>query len=509
MAGSIDANFTTVPGGSISALAVLADNRALVGGNFSTWNGASVRSLARLGADGSLDPFFQAPIGMRLVSGIWLQPDGKILVAGSFTNISGEARTNFVRLHADGAFDNTFTANTDSSVADVAQLPEGRLLIAGSFRNVNGIPRPGVAVLASNGEVDASFIPEPGITGNGRSARVLSDGRFVVAGLSLNDGARTIFGMLRFSPSGQVDRSFELDNASFFADTIYPLAHDNLILNSTFTLTRTLSSDAIDQHYTNGSGSVFADILAVQPDERQIIGGSSLVNSTGAPSKLVRLFADGKIDPTFQTSLTFSPTIVAIRPDGKILVAGFNNLVALHSNDTTAPTQIYWHASELDAIHNGPATLKVIRQGSLTGSSTVDWSVTTEGVQVTPSSGQVQFIPGQSVADVTVQLTSPNNLTGLAQFSLSNPQGAALTLNGVLTLYVTNQTGTISTFLTTYTYPEPQGPFLFTTTRAGAQNMPAEVGWKITDVMPITLNAGPTMIEYQDSSDTAFYRVKK
>src|SRR5262249_47355661 len=103
----------------ISALAVQADGKILVGGIFGSINGAARANIARLNADGSVDLTFQngmsgvttpAGLGPAQVNSI-VQPDPSlILVGGLFTSVNGLARTNLARLNSNGSLDFGFEA---------------------------------------------------------------------------------------------------------------------------------------------------------------------------------------------------------------------------------------------------------------------------------------------------------------------------------------------------------------------------------------------------------------
>lgn len=511
----IDSAFNAGTGassGSVRSLTALQNNKVLVGGSFTFWNGALVTSLVRLNEDGSVDYGFSPAAGLKQITGAWEQPDGKILVAGAFTEAGGLSRTNFVRLQADGSVDGDFTANTDNRVYSAVTLEEGRLLISGAFHQVNGVARTGVAVLHSDGSIDPFFAPESGVVGVGKSAIALPNGRFLVAGLSYDDEyGRKPTGMLRMEPTGAVDKAFELDNVSFFANTPYLLSNGNLLIDSTFNLARALANDSIDQRYTNGAGSTFAKILAVQPDERHLVAGSGVKDANGSASHLVRLFADGKIDSTFSTSLSADPTAVVVRPDGKIVVAVGNSVLALHSNNPTKPAEILWHGTEFEAVHNGPVTLKVIRQGNLSEPSSANWTATTEGaLQTIPSSGSIQFLPGQSLASVTVNLTSDPSVTSSLQLTMKDPQSVALGAIPTAKLYVTNQTGLISLSSATVTISEAQGRHLASIQRSGAINRPAAVGWRITGgtdpSRDFLKTSGEAFFDTHEQSSVIFFR---
>ena len=63
---------------SVWALAVQPDGKILLGGEFSAVAGQPRRGVARLNADGSLDPTFNDPNTTGTVYALAIQPDGKI-----------------------------------------------------------------------------------------------------------------------------------------------------------------------------------------------------------------------------------------------------------------------------------------------------------------------------------------------------------------------------------------------------------------------------------------------
>jgi uncharacterized delta-60 repeat protein len=78
-------------GGYPHVTALQPDGKILVGGYFDSFNGAARGGVLRLNADGSLDPTF-APTGSGInydVDAMVLQPDGKVLVGGRFTTYNG------------------------------------------------------------------------------------------------------------------------------------------------------------------------------------------------------------------------------------------------------------------------------------------------------------------------------------------------------------------------------------------------------------------------------------
>src|SRR5437588_4089857 len=87
--------------GNVSSIAVQADGKILIGGDFTTLSpngGAAVtrNHIARLNPDGTLDAF--NPNANGTVYGIAVQADGKILAGGTFSNVGGQTRNNIARL---------------------------------------------------------------------------------------------------------------------------------------------------------------------------------------------------------------------------------------------------------------------------------------------------------------------------------------------------------------------------------------------------------------------------
>src|SRR6266568_595166 len=109
---------------TVSAIAIQADGKILVGGDFSTLGGQPRNRLGRLNQDGTLDPVFN-PAPSNSVAAILVQPDGKIvaagavkcfvlqsdgkiLIGGAFTTLAGQARSYLGRLNSDGSLDTGF-----------------------------------------------------------------------------------------------------------------------------------------------------------------------------------------------------------------------------------------------------------------------------------------------------------------------------------------------------------------------------------------------------------------
>ncbi|MGD0728209.1 MAG: delta-60 repeat domain-containing protein, partial [Spirochaetia bacterium] len=85
---------------SVNAVAMQSDGKILIGGWFTTYNGASRGSVARLNSDGSLDTGFLATGAgaNNYVNSIAVQSDGKVLIGGGFITYNGTSREYTARL---------------------------------------------------------------------------------------------------------------------------------------------------------------------------------------------------------------------------------------------------------------------------------------------------------------------------------------------------------------------------------------------------------------------------
>ncbi|MFC6998422.1 T9SS type A sorting domain-containing protein [Rufibacter roseus] len=105
--GTLDTDFNSIHSTSNTALKhVLAiklqpDGRILVGGDFSLFNGNARNHITRLNPDGSIDMGFDPGDGANgPVYGLALQPDDKVLIAGYFTSFDGVERNRIARVFA-------------------------------------------------------------------------------------------------------------------------------------------------------------------------------------------------------------------------------------------------------------------------------------------------------------------------------------------------------------------------------------------------------------------------
>lgn len=221
--GTLDTTFNAGagPNAAVYSVLLLPDGKMIIGGAFTSINGTSIRMLARLNADGSLDGTF-TPLSFGAGGGwhvdcLVLQTDGKIVVGGTFYFGSGGQRIGLCRANSDGTLDNTFNGVVEGGhtagdtgdwqyINDVKVEMDGRILIAGDFTAFNNTPRGGFARLTSTGALDPSIDP----TSNGTCNAILvqPDGRILVGGSFTVFNGVTSNKLVRLSNAGVVEAGF-------------------------------------------------------------------------------------------------------------------------------------------------------------------------------------------------------------------------------------------------------------------------------------------------------------
>ncbi len=115
--GRLDDSFGNILGkgfdNTVISIAIQSDGKILVGGNFSSYGEAKTGGLARLNPSGHLDADFQSRIGSGIdpkgtVKSVVIQRDNKILVVGDFSSFNGRKVDGVTRLNPDGSFDEEF-----------------------------------------------------------------------------------------------------------------------------------------------------------------------------------------------------------------------------------------------------------------------------------------------------------------------------------------------------------------------------------------------------------------
>jgi uncharacterized delta-60 repeat protein len=250
---------------------------------------------------------------------ILVQPDGKIVICGR-TNYSDD-ETGYpvsfflARYNPSGTLDTTFGTN-GKVVAPVsggsggvhggqsmALQPDGKIITVG-YGFGGGSSSAAVFRYNPDGTLDASFGTGGTVFTSGVNSAsdvaVQPDGKIVVSGSAYVFGQDANFAVVRYNPDGSLDKSFGAGGIA---------------------VTPVRDGDAAD----------LSSAVALQPDGKIVVVGTSLILGREYDFALARYNPDGSLDSGFGTggkiihsfiSGTDIAHDVALQPDGKIVVAG-------------------------------------------------------------------------------------------------------------------------------------------------------------------------------------------
>lgn len=307
--GTIDANFNPSADGLVNCLAVQNDGRIVLGGAFSNINGNPRNGIARLNADGTIETSATFNIGAgadNVVYAVALQPDGKILIGGLFTQVQGTARKGIARLFANGLLDPSFNpgAGASDAVYSIAVQTDGKIVIGGVFQTVNGVARNRIARLTATGAVDTTFNP-PGGGVNDRvtSLALQKDGKVLLGGFFtvVNGVGRNR--IARLNANGTLDTTFTPGGGA--DNRVYTLAlqsNGKVVIGGLFQnfngigrnrIARLNANGTLDTGFNPGTGADNeVDAVAVQEDGSLLVGGLFQNFNGVARRGMVRLSGD-------------------------------------------------------------------------------------------------------------------------------------------------------------------------------------------------------------------------
>jgi uncharacterized delta-60 repeat protein len=147
--GTVDTNFnlTLGLGRDIASIALQSDGKILLGGGMVDYFGRTYYfEIGRLDQNGNWDSSLNPGSGPNgEVASIAVQPDGKVVIGGTFTTVNGANRVRIARLNSDGSLDDGFAPSGGLAgvffypiASAVALQADGKVVVGGNFANANG-----------------------------------------------------------------------------------------------------------------------------------------------------------------------------------------------------------------------------------------------------------------------------------------------------------------------------------------------------------------------------------
>jgi uncharacterized delta-60 repeat protein len=432
--GGLDPNFgvsgkafATIGNGGAYSIAVQPDGKIVAVGVTGTTTTQRDFLVARFTSSGTLDTTFDGDgyTGTDFDNGwdeaysVALQANGKIVVVGRSGIVRSEQDAAIARYNSDGSLDTTFDGDgrkifafTSDNVQDlvkrVAILPDGKILISGHTYSFATNYDFALARLNADGSFDSTFgtngVVTTAVDGGNSDDRfpifvLQPDGKIIVTGESWSNNGATRYGLLRFNQNGTLDNTFgtggkvvngggqdlALQSDGKIVTAFCPAS----CVNENSKVRRYNSDGSLDANFGTGGVVDFTipgvgwntiNALAVQPDNKIILAGSTSLNDIVNPDDwaVARLTSNGEFDGTFGFNGRITTEMerqdyakaVVIQPDGKILIAGS----AMYGSKTTIAR--YDAKSDLALFRNngGNGLWSFIRRQSASAAN-IPWGV--------------------------------------------------------------------------------------------------------------------------------------
>jgi uncharacterized delta-60 repeat protein len=377
-------NYTPGANNIVNSVFVDHNQKSVIGGNFTTYNGYQRYRVARISTDGLLDETFQPGNGANdSVSVVTMYPypspvtalNDKIFIGGNFTSYGGMTRNRIARLNGDGSLDDTFNPGEGANGPVKAVLPllDGSVIVAGDFTRFNGVARNRIARLNQDGTLNLAFDPGTGAddtilalgldapgkieAGANRAANntqppeyrtnIQTSAKSGTINITFKPGCdpdnlRVYYGTNRIFESGMVDEYggvlTNCTTTNYVAPFNYQIAYGP---GADTDISIVINEDATNAG-TAWNYTATVDNLAGM----RIVAGGKFNTFDGVERNgIVRLTDEGKLDPAFDPGSGTDGGVyaVAVQKDSKVLIGGAfsdcnfrsrNNIARLNANGT-------------------------------------------------------------------------------------------------------------------------------------------------------------------------------
>jgi uncharacterized repeat protein (TIGR01451 family)/uncharacterized delta-60 repeat protein len=456
--GSLDTTFDPGIGfnNAVFDIAIQPDGKIIAVGDFTSYNGIGANRIVRINTDGSIDPTINFGSGANnFISSVSLQADEKLVIGGGFTSYNGIPRNYIVRIvggtnPGSGQLEFAalnFTANEDDRAALItvsrSRGVADKVRVDATIKGGTAIPGLNyVTNLSSSTQLDF----EIGQT-SASFEILLNDDR-------LTDGDKTITLQLSspFHVSGNTNAPAILGARTNATLTI--LDDDSIVAfaASSFSVSEGGGTALIDVERLGGA--IGPATVRFATSNNTAVAGLDFVGVTNTLA-----FAAGETRKTFGIPIIDdilvegdeTVTLLLFTPQGATVLGVSEVPLRIVDNDLR-PGVVNFSASKYSIDENaGNATVSVIRTNGTTGTVTVNYmtqdGLAMAGSDYTATSGVLTFPDGvtNQLFDVFVlpDFDSAETNESLVLL-LSNPQGGAI-LGGqnTATLSIQNNNGFI------------------------------------------------------------------
>ena len=353
---------------SVLKVLSLDDKKTMVFGNFKKFNGVFASRIARLLENGTSDPNFNLMQSgaNNTIKAAAVQSDGKIICGGSFTKYNEITQNRIIRILSDGAIDETFNIGIgfDNQVYAMAIQSDKKIIVGGSFSRYNGSSAGKIVRLLPNGSYDTSFNVGIGADGIIETILIQPDGKILIAGRFSSFDGHLMPRLVRLNSDGSIDSDFNIGTG--FDKYVYTMAlqsDQKIILGGSFLMfngfsqkriSRLNSDGSLDTTFESGSGFNKGDVrtILIQPDDRILVGGTFAgTYKNNISMRLVRLLKSGDFDVSFDAHLNNKLYSMSFTANQRLMIGGDFNSVSGVSKHRIARLKLCLDATTWDGVN--------------------------------------------------------------------------------------------------------------------------------------------------------------
>lgn len=334
--GSLDPEWTTGTDGPVNAMAVDDAGFVYVSGSFRAVNTVARIGLAKisLSASGEVDTAWD-PGNCYGIGSISVDASGSLYVGGSFESIGSVPRINIARLSGvTGQVDASWNPGANDLVWEVIADHSDALYVAGLFTSIGGKQRNHLAKLsAQTGAADADWDPNVNTSGMVYALALSPTGDLYVGGYFSSIGGATRSNIAKLAGTGAgaaIAGWSPRPNSS--VRTLYVDGADSIYAGGSFTSVNSLPHLRSAKLAANGNGfpdpnwnpevNGGVESIAVMETGQVVIGGNfNLVNNEARWGAAVVSTKGASMTPADAEKFG-SVDLLASQPNGGIIVAG-------------------------------------------------------------------------------------------------------------------------------------------------------------------------------------------
>jgi uncharacterized delta-60 repeat protein len=303
--------------------------------------------------------------------------DGNVWVGGRFSYMGNHFSQGLIKLNSMGNVDSTFNSGsgfptTKYGVMDILELPNNKLMLSGQFIEYNETPTENIIQLNTDGTIDNSFNFNNSI-GSYAIQRIIrqADSKIIAIAYLYTAGPIQDYKIIRLNPDGTTDPTFntgtgfvyncnacnalskhsvQLDNNGKLVIAGAIIEYNGEVVKKILRLNQDGSRDTSFAYNYGFNNQILS--IAIQPDNKIIVGGLFTEFNNTPVSSIVRLNENGTLDTTFQFPDSsffnnyYSIVKIEVLPDAKIIIShgetpnwlNFNGLLRLNADGSIDST---------------------------------------------------------------------------------------------------------------------------------------------------------------------------